>query len=112
MTPKPQTYNGNIAKLPPALAHLRDEKVWVCWRWVWNGKKWTKPPYRADDPERYASTSDPATWGTHEEAVAQVLAGRADGIGFAVRGRDIGGGDFDYLRDSPAVATVAVARRY
>ena len=98
-TLKPKTYNGDIAKLPRALAHVRDERVWVCWRWFWNGKKWTKPPYRAGDPERYASTSDPATWGTYEEAVAQALAGKADGIGFAVKGRDIGGIDLDHCRD-------------
>jgi putative DNA primase/helicase len=97
--PKPKTYNGDITKLPPALAHLRGEKVWVCWRWFWNGKKWTKPPYRADDPERYASTSDSATWGSYEQAVKQVLAGNADGIGFALKGRNIGGVDLDHCRD-------------
>src|SRR6476661_10437644 len=79
---KPQTHNGDIAKLPPALARLQDERVWVCWCWFWNGKKWTKPPRRVDDPSRNASSSDPTTWGLHEEAVAQVRAGDADGIGF------------------------------
>ena len=49
-TPKPQTYNGDLARLPLALAHLREQQVWVCWCWFWNGKKWTKPPYRADKP--------------------------------------------------------------
>jgi hypothetical protein len=98
--PKPQTYNGDLNRLPTALEHLRGEKVWVCWRWFWNGKKWTKPPYRADDPERYASTSDSATWGTREQAVEQVRAGKADGIGFALKGcRDIGGIDLDHCRN-------------
>src|SRR6266446_10403142 len=97
--PKPKTYNGDITKLPPALAHLRGERVWVCWRWFWNGKKWTKPPYRADEPERHASTSDSSTWGSHEQAVKQVLAGNADGIGFALKGRNIGGIDLDHCRD-------------
>src|SRR5262249_18713745 len=100
LPPKPQTYNGDLNRLPTALEHLRGEKVWVCWRWFWNGKKWTKPPYRADDPERYASTSDSATWGTHEQAVEQVRAGKADGIGFALKGcRDIGGIDLDHCRN-------------
>src|SRR6516225_8971107 len=99
MTRKPQTYNGDISKLPPALMHLRDEKVWLCWRWFWNGKKFTKPPYRADDPERHASTSDPTTWGSYEEAIAQVQGGKADGIGFALKGRNIGGIDLDHCRD-------------
>src|SRR5262249_33822436 len=104
-TPNPRTYNGNINKLPPALAHLRDQKIWVCWRWFWNGKKWTKPPYRADDPEHYASTSDPATWGTYEQAAAQVRAGKADGFGFALKGcNDIGGVDLDHCRDPGTMA--------
>jgi AAA domain/Primase C terminal 2 (PriCT-2) len=97
--PKPQTYNGDITKLPTALEHLRDQRVWLCWRWFWNGKKWTKPPRRVDDPSRNASTSDPTSWGTYEQAVAQVHAGRADGIGFALKGRDIGANDLDHCRD-------------
>ena len=61
--PRPETFNGDIAHLPPALTHLRDQKVWLTWRWVWVEKreKWTKPPYRADDPTCHASTSDPST---------------------------------------------------
>jgi len=98
-TPRPQTHNGDITKLPPALAHLRDKKIWVCWKWLWDGKRWTKPPYRADDPKRYASTSDPETWGSYEEAVEQVRAGNADGIGFVLKGLDIGGIDLDSCRD-------------
>jgi putative DNA primase/helicase len=97
--PKPQTHNGDIGSLPPALAHLRGERVWVCWCWFWSGKKWTKPPRRVDDPNRNASSSDPATWGLHEEAVAQVRAGNADGIGFALKGRNIGGVDLDHCCD-------------
>src|SRR5215831_18016141 len=111
-TPKPQTYNGDITKLPPALAHLRAEKVWLCWRWFWNGKKWTKPPYRADDPSRYASTSNPETWGTYEQALEQVRAGNADGIGFALKGRNIGGVDLDHCRDPSTGDIDAWAREY
>jgi AAA domain-containing protein/primase-like protein len=103
--PKPQTYNGDITKLPPALEHLRDQKVWVNWCWFWNGKKWTKPPRRVDDPSRNASTSDPTTWGTYEQAVTQVRAGNADGIGFTLKGRDIGGTDLDHCRD-PATGQI------
>ena len=96
---KPQTHNGDITKLPPALAHLRGERVWVCWCWFWNKKKWTKPPRRVDDPSRNASTSNPATWGSYEQAVAQVRGGHADGIGFALKGRNVGGIDLDHCRD-------------
>src|SRR5262245_45699562 len=97
--PKPQTSNGDLTQLPPALEHLRDQKVWLCWCWFWNGKKWTKPPRRVDDPSRNAATNDPATWGTYEQAVAQVLAGKADGIGIALKDRDLGANDLDHCRD-------------
>jgi hypothetical protein len=99
LPPKPQTYNGDLTELPPALSHLREQKVWLCWCWFWNGKKWTKPPRRVDNPERNASSSDPATWGSYEEAVEQVRAGRANGIGFALKGLNIGGVDLDHCRD-------------
>jgi Primase C terminal 2 (PriCT-2)/AAA domain len=103
--PRPQTHNGDITQLPPALAHLREQKVWLCWRWFWNGRKWTKPPRRVDNPERNASTSDAATWGSYAEAVQQVRAGRADGIGFALKGRNIGGIDLDHCRN-PATGVI------
>jgi AAA domain/Primase C terminal 2 (PriCT-2) len=105
LPPKPQTYNGDLTELPPALSHLREQKVWLCWCWFWNGKKWTKPPRRVDNPERNASSSDPATWGSYEEAVEQVRAGRANGIGFALKGLNIGGVDLDHCRD-PATGVI------
>src|SRR5215813_9492309 len=111
-TPKPQTYNGDITKLPPALAYLRAEKVWLCWCWSWNGKKWTKPPRRVDDPSHNASTSDPTTWGAYEQAVAQVRAGRADGIGFALKGRNIGASDLDHCRNPVTGQVEAWAENY
>jgi Primase C terminal 2 (PriCT-2) len=95
----PKTYNGDIRQLPPALEHLRDEKVWVIWCWEWNGKKWTKEPYRTDKPSKHASSSDPDTWGTHGQAWAQVHSGNADGIGFTLQGRGIGTVDLDDCRD-------------
>jgi hypothetical protein len=99
LPPKPQTYNGDLAELPPALSHLREQKVWLCWCWFWTGKKWTKPPRRVDNPSRNALSSDSETWGFYDEAVEQVRAGRADGIGFALKGRNIGGVDLDHCRD-------------
>jgi putative DNA primase/helicase len=95
----PKTYNGNLEQLPPALEHLGDEKVWVCWKWVWTGVRWTKPPYRTNGPSYKASTSDPETWGSYGQAAAQVHAGNADGIGFTMKGRNIGGVDLDDCRD-------------
>jgi hypothetical protein len=97
--PRPETFNGDLSKLPPALAHLKDKQIWVCWCWYWNGKKWTKPPRRADNPTRNASSSDPTTWGSHAQAVEQVNAGAADGIGIMLKGCDIGGVDLDHCCD-------------
>ena len=97
--PKPETFNGDLDKLPPALAHLRGKKIWVCWCWHWNGKKWTKPPRRVDDPSRNASSSDPDTWGSHAQAMKQVLDGKADGIGIALKGCDLGAVDLDHCCD-------------
>src|SRR5262245_55812058 len=97
--PKPETHNGDLRRLPRALAHLGGKPVWVCWRWYWNGKKWTKPPYRADNPNKYAATNDPTTWGNYQTALKQVLSGKADGLGFTLMGRNIGASDLDHCRD-------------
>src|SRR6516164_11186602 len=103
--PKPATHNGDLTKLPRALAHLRDQRVWVGWRWSLNGKKWTKPPYRVDNPDCQALNNDSTTWGTYEKAVAQVRAGKLDGIGIALKGLNIGGIDLDHCRD-PKTGTI------
>src|SRR5262249_35663520 len=110
--PKPQSYNGDIGRLPAALEHLRAEPVWLCWCWSWNEKKWTKPPRRVDNPDCNARNNDPTTWGSYEQAVAQVRAGRADGIGFALKGRNIGGIDLDHCRDPVTGAIEPWAQEY
>jgi hypothetical protein len=28
--PRPDTFNSDLSKLPPALAHLCDNQIWVC----------------------------------------------------------------------------------
>jgi hypothetical protein len=94
--PKPHTFNGDLSKLPRALEHLCERPIWVCWKWSWDGRKWTKPPRRVDNPDVNASSSDPSTWGTHKLAVKQVRDGKADGIGFAIKGSSIGGFDLDH----------------
>jgi AAA domain/Primase C terminal 2 (PriCT-2) len=87
--------------------------VWVCWKWVWNGKKWTKPPYRADAPNVHASSGNPTSWETHEQAVAQVRAGRADGIGIALRGcPGLSGVDLDDCYDHDTGETAPWAQDY
>lgn len=101
---KPKTHNADLTKLPPALEHFACEPIWVNWRWIKNSKgKWTKEPYRTDDPELHASSSDPRTWGTYSAALKQVTAGSVDGLGIAVRGCNIGGVDLDHCIDAAGV---------
>jgi hypothetical protein len=74
----------NVGAIP---AELRDLDRWVVWRWEpdpEDPEKRRKPPYSPHAPDRYASSTDSTTWGTFEQAVAVVEAGRADGIGFAL----------------------------
>lgn len=63
-------------------ATMRDERRWLIWRMVERGGKSTKVPFRALDPGREASSTDPTTWASFEEACA--ASPRADGIGFAL----------------------------
>src|SRR5262245_44250488 len=64
--------------------------------------------WRSEPPTPLASPGD---W-RHEQAVQQVLAGRASGIGFAVRDINIGGIDLDHCYD-PSSSTIAPwAQRY
>lgn len=79
---------------------LRGRQQWVVWRFEWKAsrKKWDKPPRQAKSG-RPASTTDPATWATYEEAVRAYreaverhAAGRLlvpwDGLGFVFTKED------------------------
>ncbi len=65
---------------------LRERARWIVWRWgeldPATGKR-KKPPYCPSDISRHASCTNPATWGTFEQAIGIVEAGKADGIGYA-----------------------------
>lgn len=58
---------------------LRELPQWVLWRHEQRDGKRTKVPYQAAAPARQASTTDPSTWATFEQALA--ARGRADGVG-------------------------------
>jgi hypothetical protein len=55
---KPQTFNGDLGALPAALVPLTALPRWIVWRWVKKSAKakWTKPPYKARNPQRNAAT--------------------------------------------------------
>jgi hypothetical protein len=61
--------------------------------------RWTKPPRRADNPDRAAESDEPNTWSTYGVALAAVEAKKADGIGYMLAGSNIGAIDLDHCRD-------------
>jgi Protein of unknown function (DUF3987)/Primase C terminal 2 (PriCT-2) len=99
--PHPRTVSGDFAAPPRALEPLCKMPHWLVWKWqrIGNGRKWTKPPFRCDDPTRHAANNDPSTWGTRSAAVKVVLAGKANGIGFALTNTEVGAADLDDCRD-------------
>ena len=97
--PCPRTVCGDLAAPPAALTKMCLMQNWVTWKWQRAASKWTKPPFRCDDPTRFAANNDPTTWGARSAAVAAVLAGKANGVGFALTGTEIGAIDLDHCRD-------------
>ena len=69
----------------------------------------TKPLYRADDPGRYADSTDPTTWSDWPTALAAHENGKADGVGW-VPDADIVGVDLDKCRDVETGETQAWAQ--
>jgi hypothetical protein len=108
---KPATFNGDLTNLPAALRSRTQEKRWVVWRWTWRSEqqRWDKPPLQAADPTLYAKSNDPTTWGTYQDAVAAVMAGHADGIGYMLAGSDLNAADLDdcYTADTGEIAAWA-----
>src|SRR5262245_14726182 len=85
----PPTVQGDLAKLPKALHPLTQKHRWVCWKWelVGNkktGKKWTKMPYQARNTNAKASSTEPKTWGSYDDAVHAWEQRRVDGIGYVL----------------------------
>jgi AAA domain len=97
---KPITHQGNLAKLPKALAPLIARPQWAVWRWTQKPDgSWQKPPFVAIQPERHASTSDPTTWADYNTALATVQAGHADGLSYILTQDDpFGAFDLDHCR--------------
>lgn len=88
----------------PALVWLTDpmHRRWIVWRWVWNNKlgKWDKPPFQINGS--HAASDDPETWVDYDTAVAEVEAGRFDGVGLMLHGLPaeyLAAIDLDNVRD-------------
>jgi hypothetical protein len=100
MPPKPHTHAADLSNLPKALQPLTADKRWVVWPWQLRKTKWTKPPRQARNPQCNARSNDPTTWGSYSDAVAAVLAGAADGIGYMLQNSTIAAADLDQARDA------------
>src|SRR5262245_52582848 len=91
---------GTLAKPPRALAPLVERRQWAVFRWMRQGDRWQKPPFMAAQPDRHASTKDPATWSDYASALAAVQAGKADGLTYILTENDpFGAVDIDYCRN-------------
>ncbi len=103
---KPATF-GNPTRLPAALAPRTQRPRWVVWKWVWlpDREQWTKPPFQTQDPTKPAKSNDPTTWGSYTDAVAAVVAGSADGIGYMLADDDLDAIDLDHCHD-PQTGTI------
>jgi hypothetical protein len=101
---KPTIFRGDFSNPPPALAPLRARQQWVIWRLTWRADRWTKPPFRCDDPHRFASSADPGSWSSYETAVAAAAAG--DGVTYMLTPEDpFAAVDIDHVRD-PVTGTI------
>lgn len=100
---------------PVALHELRAWPHWVVYRVEERGGKATKVPYMAATPSRRASSTDPETWGTYEQAVETFGRKRCAGVGYVFSARDeYTGIDLDACVDEtgtihPEAAKIVVA---
>jgi putative DNA primase/helicase len=78
---------------------LTDTAAWVVWRSeiVPNRPgKWTKVPYRAADPSRKASSTDPTTWSKFSDAFMIYQSDPSiHGVGYVLHDEGITGVDLD-----------------
>ncbi|MGV6826426.1 MAG: hypothetical protein ACWA5Q_05575 [bacterium] len=91
--------------LPPLIHNIPEDLAslprWVCWKAAQRGQKVTKIPIDPVEPTQLASTKEPSTWGTLEDAY-QTYQTQEDinGIGFVIT--DLTGYvfvDLDNVRD-------------
>lgn len=91
--------NHNFHRIPDELKAI---SRFVCWQLAMRGERPTKVPKQPGSPHRNASSTDPTTWGTFDEAVAAFEAnGFLDGIGFVLTDDDdIFATDHDHCIDT------------
>ena len=95
---KPQTFNGDLYKLPSALNELQSKPNWVLWKWQKDKKgNWKKPPFQPNGS--MAKTNEPTTWSSYSDVMDAYASGKFDGIGFTLLGSNIGAYALDKCRD-------------
>lgn len=78
---------------------LLEYEQWLCWRTEARGGRPTKIPIDPASGE-FASTTDPDTWTTFQDARSYTQTEAADGLGFVFTDRDpLVGVDLDDCRD-------------
>lgn len=83
---------------------------WVVWRWVERNGKRTKPLFNPHDGYA-ASSTNPTTWGTFDEALAWSSAHPEFGVGFVFTAGDpFAGIDLDHCRDADTGEIASWAR--
>lgn len=92
---KPEPLSVIPDKIPQ---HLKSRDQWLVWKYVWNGKRWTKPPHKVNG--RLAKSNDSSTWTTFDRALKAYESGKFDGVGFAfAEGDGLAGIDLDHCID-------------
>lgn len=87
-----------LAVDPDGLPEGLPPSGYVAWRYQFINGRWTKPPI--DTAGRRIDTTNPATWRTLPDALAQVEESRADGIGIATDAvLDLAALDLDHCLD-------------
>ena len=126
--PPPRPSIPPFTALPslPAIHALRARKQWVAWDFLWRenprspqGGDWTKPPFNPKTGT-LASHSNPATWGTYDEAADCAQKRGLAGVGYVLSSDDeITGIDLDKCRDPEsgnlepwAAEIIAIAETY
>jgi putative DNA primase/helicase len=102
-TPPSREQRENLVKaLGRVPEGIRKLPQWIVWREEMrkNKPKPTKVPYRARAGLQQATSTDPSTWSSFEEACAVFLSDHGknfDGLGFCFEGSGFTGIDFDHV---------------
>ena len=103
MTERPKALKVRPEGIPTAIKAMPN---WALWSYKYNAKleKWDKPPYQG------ASSTNPGTWRTFDEAYELYVAFQLDGLYFALPDdRSMNGGDFDHCLIGTTIKDAHVA---